>query len=68
MPAWKVLLVLLFAILCMGMVTATVIVPLNYSGNERWAWLGGLAVGSILMIGLFVLFLRYADRTMDTKR
>ena len=68
MPAWKVLLIAFMFVLCLSLATATVIVPLNFSGNERWYWFGGLFVATILAGVLFTLFLRHADRSMDKKR
>jgi hypothetical protein len=67
MPAWKVLLVGFFGVLCLALVAAIIVVPFAYTGGQRWGWLGGL-VGGLLVVGtLFVLFLRSASRAMDAK-
>jgi hypothetical protein len=63
MPAWKILLVMLFAAICFGLTLATIIVPLTLSESEgRWVWFGGLLAGTIVMGTLFTLFLRSQDR------
>ena len=64
MPAWKVLLVGLFAFICLGLATLTIVVPLDYQGGERWAWMGGLLVATAAAGALFALFLRHASRSM----
>jgi hypothetical protein len=61
MPAWKVLLVGLFGVVCLALTMATIVVPLSKSGGGMWAWwLGGLFVASLATGTLFVLFLRHA--------
>ena len=67
MPAWKVLLIGFFAVVCFGLVVATALVPMNYSGGERWGWMAGLGGGALVMATLFILFLRHADKQMDAK-
>jgi hypothetical protein len=64
MPAWKVLFVMVFGLACLALALATIVVPLSMPGDDdRWLWLGGLLVGTIIMSTLFTLFLRHADRT-----
>ena len=64
MPAWKILVVLLFAMACIGLAFATLIVPLAMSPEDgRWYWFAGLLFATIVMGVLFGLFLRNADRT-----
>ncbi|MBX9622902.1 MAG: hypothetical protein K2X82_03725 [Gemmataceae bacterium] len=67
MPAWKVLLIVAFACICMALATATVLVPMAHDGGQRWAWLGGLLAATLVSGGLFVLLLRSASRAMDVK-
>jgi Na+/H+-translocating membrane pyrophosphatase len=67
-PAWKVLLTLLFFVVCLGLALATIVVPLTFSGGEMWAWLGGLFAGTLVAGGLFALFLRHAGGAMDQPR
>ncbi len=67
MPAWKVLLIGLLACICMGLATASFVVPFNYDGNQRWLWLGGLLSATLFMGVLLALFLRHAGGAMDAK-
>lgn len=67
MPAWKVLLIGLFSVICLSLATATVLVPMAHEGNDRWAWFGGLLPATLVAGGLFALFLRSADRAMDAQ-
>jgi hypothetical protein len=67
MPAWKVLLVGFFAVLCVALVTAMMIVMSALEGNEMWGWLGGLGVGTIVTITLFVIFLKSASKSLEGK-
>lgn len=62
MAAWKTLVVMLFAVICLGLALATIIVPLTITTDERWIWLGGLLAGTLIMGTLFTLFLRAQDR------
>ncbi|MBX9581656.1 MAG: hypothetical protein K2X87_15245 [Gemmataceae bacterium] len=64
MPAWKVLLIMLLAVVFFGLVIAAVLVPMSMTGNDRWAWLGGLVPGALLVGGLLVLFMRQAGKSM----
>jgi hypothetical protein len=64
MPAWKVLLVIFLAVAFLGLGIATVLVPMSMTGNDRWAWLGGLAPGTLLVGGLLVLFMRHAGKNI----
>jgi hypothetical protein len=67
MPAWKVLLIGLLACIFIGRATASVVVPFNYDGNQRWLWLGGLLSATLFMGVLLALFLRHAGGAMDAK-
>jgi hypothetical protein len=67
MPVWKVLLVGLFAVVCMSLATAAIIVPFGFEGNERWLWLGGLILATLVVGVLFALFLRHASSSLDAK-
>ena len=64
MPAWKVFVVAAFGVTCLGLVGGTFMAPLTLTDEDgKWWWFGGLLVASIIMITLFVIFLRHADRT-----
>ena len=67
MPLWKILTIGLFALASIGLVMATIVVPLSLRGAERWGWLGGLVVTTACVGTLFAMFLRYAERNMDVK-
>lgn len=67
MPAWKVLFIGLFACLCLGLATATFVVPVSQEGSQRWVWLGGLLAATLCASGLFALFLRHAGTALDAK-
>jgi hypothetical protein len=64
MPVWKVLFIVLLFCLCLGLASATVVVPMGESGGGRWLWLGGLLAATAVMGALFVLFLRRASTLM----
>ena len=69
MPVWKVLLILAFGGICLGLGLATVIVPMTIApGNSRWLWLAGLLLATAGMGTLFRLVLNSADRALDLKR
>ena len=64
MPAWKVLLILLMAILCFALAMATVVVPISLTDEQnRWVWFGSFLAGTIVMGTLFTIFLRSQDKT-----
>jgi hypothetical protein len=67
MPAWKVLLIGAFACLCMGLATATFVIPFTEEGNQRWLWMGGLFVATLAAGGLFTLFLRKASGSLGAR-
>src|SRR4051812_33464847 len=65
MAAWKVLLIAVLGLSCLGLALATLIVPMTLTaGSERWMWLGGLFAGTVCLTALFVLFLRKASVAM----
>jgi hypothetical protein len=65
MAAWKVLFITVLALSCLGLALATLIVPMTLTaGPERWMWLGGLFLGTVVMVTLFSLFLRKASVAM----
>jgi hypothetical protein len=65
MAAWKVLLIGMFATVCLALGLATIIVPLDMAGGQRWLWLGGLLAATLCAGGLFTLFLRHASGSLD---
>jgi hypothetical protein len=66
MPGWKALAILALGIICLLLVLGAVLSPLFVPVEQRWSYVGGFAGGSVVMITLFVLFLRSADRAMMT--
>lgn len=67
MPAWKVLFIGAFACVCLGLATATFVVPFTEDGARRWLWMAGLLVATICAGTLFTLFLRHAGGSLDTR-
>jgi len=66
MPVWKVLFIMVFGLVCMGLGLATIIVPMTVvETGFRWVWLGGLFFATIGMGLLLRLFLQSADRAFD---
>ncbi len=69
MPAWKVLFIGMFACTCLGLVLATLVVPLALTAaDHRWLWFIGLLLASMGMSTLFALFLKRADRSLNVGR
>jgi hypothetical protein len=65
MPIWKVLFIMLFGCVCLGLVIATLIVPTALTpADHKWLWFSGLLVASLFMCALFALFLRSADDSL----
>ena len=63
------LFILLFAGVCLLLTMATLVVPLAMNAEDhRWLWFGGLLVTSILMVRMFTLFLKHADRSYKVGR
>jgi hypothetical protein len=67
MPGWKVFLIGVCACVCFGLAGATALAPMTHEGGERWAWMGGLLVATLIAGALFTLFLRHASGSLDTK-
>lgn len=66
MPAWKVLLVMLFGLAFAALLLATLIVPMTMIEDwTRWLWLVGLLAATVVAGTLFRLFLNSADRAMS---
>jgi hypothetical protein len=66
MPAWKVVFIMAFGCVCLGLALATVIVPLSLvESGYRWLWLAGLLAATVGMGTLFRLFLQSADRAFS---
>lgn len=65
MSDWKVLFIALFALTCLALVIATIVVPLALTAEDhKWLWFAGLLLASIGMSTLFTLYLRSADRAL----
>jgi hypothetical protein len=65
MPVWKVFLVVVLGVCCLGLALATICVPMSLEdGQYRWVWCGGLLAATICMGALFKLFLNRADRIL----
>jgi hypothetical protein len=66
MPTWKVLLVLVFGLVCLGLTLATLIVPWSVvESGYRWLWFVGLLCATVCMGTLFTLFLQSAGRALN---
>ena len=65
MPAWKVLIIGILGCISLALVMATILIPMEKQGNDRWIWLGGLLGATLLVGGLFAWFLRYAGASLD---
>ena len=64
MPVWKVLLIGALACACLGLASATFVVPFAQDGSQRWVWMGGLLLATLAAGGLLTLFLRHAGRSL----
>lgn len=67
MHPWKVLVIGVLTCICLALGMFTVAIPIAQDGNQRWVWLGGLLTGTIGAATLLILFLRYADASLDLK-
>jgi hypothetical protein len=66
MSAWKVLFILVFGLVCLGLTLATLIVPWSVvESGYRWLWFGGLLFATVCMGTLFTLYLQSADRAFN---
>jgi hypothetical protein len=65
MSAWKVLLIVALGCLCLGLVMATIAIPIAQDGGARWVWFGALLAATLCAGGLLGLFLRYAGHSLD---
>jgi hypothetical protein len=66
MPAWKVLIIGVFGCISLALMMATILIPMDKSGSDRWIWLGGLLVATLVVGALFARFLKYAGSSLDT--
>ncbi|MBN9119773.1 MAG: hypothetical protein J0I06_11550 [Planctomycetes bacterium] len=67
MPAWKVLLIGLLTAVCFGLAMSTLLAPMVHQGNDRWVWMGGSLVATVLATGVLSIVLRYASDALDAK-
>lgn len=67
MPGWKVFLIGLCACVCFALAGATALAPMTHEGGQRWTWMGGLLVATLVAAALFVVLLRHASRSLDAK-
>lgn len=65
MPGWKVLLICALACVCLALAMATIAIPIAQNGTEKWIWLGGLLLATLIAGGLLTLFLRHAGGSLD---
>ncbi|QEL20521.1 hypothetical protein [Limnoglobus roseus] len=68
MATWKVLFIVVLALACLTLGSATVIVPMGKSGGQAWMWFAALFSATVVAGGLFALFLRYAGNELLVKR
>jgi hypothetical protein len=65
MPVWKVLFIVVLFCACLALGSATLVYPMTMSaGENKWLWLVGLFVATVLMGTLFTLFLKKAGADM----
>lgn len=67
MPVWKVLVIGALSCACLALGMATIAIPMAQDGGQRWLWLGGLLAATTAAGTLLVLFLRYADGSLDLR-
>jgi cell division protein FtsW (lipid II flippase) len=65
MPTWKVLIIALLGCISLALVMATILIPMDKQGNDRWIWLGGLLAATLLVGAIFARFLKYAGASLD---
>jgi uncharacterized membrane protein YdcZ (DUF606 family) len=64
MATWKVFVVFLFGCVSLALMCATVVAGMSLGeGGYRWAWLGGLLGGTLLVGSLFALSLHGMDKS-----
>jgi hypothetical protein len=65
MPIWKVLFIVVLALVCFALASAAVVFPMtDTAGKDRWLWLAGLLAATAVMGSLTALFLRRAGASM----
>lgn len=67
MRTWKVLVILLLGCICMGLLMATIAIPISQNGNMQWVWGVGLLAGVLATGALLAYFMRYAGADLDLK-
>jgi len=67
MAVWKILVIGLLSCACLALTMATIAIPISQDGSQRWAWLAGLLSATLVVATLLVIFLRYADGSLDIK-
>lgn len=65
MSTWKVLFIAVLGCACLALAFATLIIPLDKVGGQRWLWMGGLTTATVAMGVLFGVFLRYAGQSLS---
>jgi hypothetical protein len=65
MSTWKVLIIALLGCISLALVMATILIPMDKQGSDRWIWLGGLLGATLLVGGVFARFLKYAGASLD---
>jgi membrane protein YdbS with pleckstrin-like domain len=66
MSVWKVLFIAVFACVCLALAFATAVVPTTAAAaDNKWAWGAACLAATVVMVTLFILFLRWSDRTFS---
>jgi heme A synthase len=64
MPVWKVLFIVVLFCACLALGSATLVYPMTSGVENKWLWLVGLFLATVLMGTLFTLYLRKAGADM----
>ena len=68
MPTWKVIVTMMFALVCTSLGFSVIIVPMTEAAGDNWLWwMLGLIAATAAMGFLFAMFLKSADRTFGKK-
>lgn len=65
MAVWKILIIGILSFICLGLMMATIAIPVSQDGAQRWIWLACLLAATFLTGSLLAFFLRYAGTSLD---